>query len=91
MRIIGCDLHARQQTVAMLNVETGEIGEKILRHEGDAVRRNNKTPAEVFDSAGACEACEAVRILRVYFPELECPSFSKKSNKSLMAGLFLGT
>ena len=25
MQIIGVDLHARQQTVAMLNVETGEI------------------------------------------------------------------
>ena len=54
-------------------------------------RRRDKTPAELFDSAGACEACGAVRILRVYFPELGCPSFSKKSNKSLMAGLFFGT
>jgi hypothetical protein len=25
MQIIGVDLHTRQQTVAMLNVETGEI------------------------------------------------------------------
>ena len=24
MRIIGCDLHSRQQTLAMLDVETGE-------------------------------------------------------------------
>ena len=38
MQIIGVDLHTRQQTVAMLNVETGEIVEKTLRHEGDAVR-----------------------------------------------------
>jgi hypothetical protein len=53
-------------------------------------RRRNKTPAELFDSAGASEACGAVRILRVYFPELGCPSFSKMSNKSLMAGLFFG-
>ncbi len=28
MQIIGVDLHTRQQTVAMLNVETGEIVEK---------------------------------------------------------------
>ena len=37
MQIIGVDLHTRQQTVAMLNVETGEIVEKILQHEGDSV------------------------------------------------------
>ena len=28
MQIIGVDLHTRQQTVAMLSVETGEIVEK---------------------------------------------------------------
>ncbi|MGH9746313.1 MAG: IS110 family transposase, partial [Candidatus Acidiferrales bacterium] len=38
MQIIGVDLHARQQTVAMLNVETGELVEKTLKHEGGAVR-----------------------------------------------------
>src|SRR5579862_3132752 len=38
MQIIGVDLHTRQQTVAMLNVETGEIVEKTLQHEGDSVR-----------------------------------------------------
>ena len=38
MRIIGCDLHARQQTLAMLNVETGELEERKLEHEGDQVR-----------------------------------------------------
>jgi hypothetical protein len=25
MRIIGCDLHARQQTLAMLDTTTGEV------------------------------------------------------------------
>ena len=33
MQIIGVDLHTRQQTVAMLNVETGEMVEKNLKHE----------------------------------------------------------
>jgi hypothetical protein len=33
MQIIGVDLHPRQQTVAMLNVETGEIVEKTSQHE----------------------------------------------------------
>jgi transposase len=38
MRIIGCDLHARQQAVAMLDSETGELMEMTLRHEGNNVR-----------------------------------------------------
>ena len=39
MRIIGCDLHSRQQTLAMLNVETGEVEECVLSHEGNKVRQ----------------------------------------------------
>jgi transposase len=38
MRIIGCDLHASQQTIAMLDDETGEFVERTLQHDGDAVR-----------------------------------------------------
>src|SRR5689334_7529074 len=38
MRIIGCDLHARQQTLAMLDAATGEVVEVTLKHEGDNVR-----------------------------------------------------
>lgn len=38
MRIIGCDLHARQQTIAMLDTDTGEMVEKTIPHEGDQVR-----------------------------------------------------
>jgi hypothetical protein len=38
MRIIGCDLHARQQTIAMLDRDTGELEEKTFEHEGDTVR-----------------------------------------------------
>ena|ERR1700748_1263626 len=38
MRIIGCDLHARQQTIAMLDTDTGELEEKTLEHEGETVR-----------------------------------------------------
>jgi len=38
MRIIGCDLHASQQTLAMLNRETGEVSEHTLSHDGDSVR-----------------------------------------------------
>ena len=38
MRIIGCDLHASQQTIAMLDRETGEVVEQTLKHEGETVR-----------------------------------------------------
>src|SRR5208283_1317681 len=38
MRIIGCDLHARQQTLAMLDTTTAEVVEVTLKHEGDNVR-----------------------------------------------------
>lgn len=38
MKIVGCDLHARQQTIAMVDTESGEFTEKTLSHEGNAVR-----------------------------------------------------
>jgi hypothetical protein len=38
LRIVGCDLHARQQTVAMLDSTTGELVKMTLKHEGDQVR-----------------------------------------------------
>jgi hypothetical protein len=39
MRIIGCDLHTRQQRLAMLDRETGEVTEKTLTHEREDVRQ----------------------------------------------------
>ena len=38
MRIIGCDLHARQQSLAMLETTTGETVNLALKHEGNEVR-----------------------------------------------------
>ena len=38
MKIVGCDLHARQQSIAMVDTESGEFTEKTLSHEGNAVR-----------------------------------------------------
>ena len=38
MRIIGCDLHARQQTLAILDTTTGEVAKTTLKHEGNSVR-----------------------------------------------------
>jgi len=38
MKIIGCDLHAAQQALAILDCDTGEVVEHTLRHEGTSVR-----------------------------------------------------
>jgi len=38
MKIVGCDLHAKQQTIAMVDTETGEFTEKTLNHEEHQVR-----------------------------------------------------
>ena len=38
MQIIGCDLHARQQTIAMLDMDAGEFVEKPLEHDGEELR-----------------------------------------------------
>jgi transposase len=38
MRIIGCDLHTRQQTLAMLDTTTGEVVNLTLLHEANQVR-----------------------------------------------------
>jgi Transposase len=38
MKIIGCDFHSRQQTLAILDTATGEVERTTLRHEGDNVR-----------------------------------------------------
>ena len=48
MRIIGCDLHARQQTLAMLDPATGEVVHETLAHEGESVREfYSKLPGPV--------------------------------------------
>ena len=38
MRMIGCDLHTRQQSIAMLDRDTGAVVERTLSHEGESVR-----------------------------------------------------
>ena len=38
MRMIGCDLHASQQTIAMLDCESGEVVERTLKHDGNTIR-----------------------------------------------------
>ncbi len=38
MKIVGCDLHAKQPTIAMVDTDTGELIERTLPHEGNAAR-----------------------------------------------------
>jgi hypothetical protein len=38
MKIPGCNLHAKPQTIAMMDTETDEFTEQTLRHEGNEVR-----------------------------------------------------
>ena len=38
MKIVGCDLHTKQQTIAMVDTKTDEFTEKTLAHEGNKVR-----------------------------------------------------
>ena len=38
MKIVGCDLHAKQQTIPMVDTEAGEFTEKTLAHEENRVR-----------------------------------------------------
>ena len=45
MRITGCDLHARQQTLAMLDTATGEVVHRTFPHEGESVREFHSTPS----------------------------------------------
>jgi hypothetical protein len=60
MRIIGCDLHARQQTLAMLDTTTGEVVELTLKHEGDNVREfYSSLPRPV--RVGRCEVYSSRR------------------------------
>jgi hypothetical protein len=38
MQIIGCDVHARQRTLAMLDTTTGQVMVLTLKHKGGNVR-----------------------------------------------------
>ena len=44
MRIIGCDLHARQQTLAMLDTTTGEVMNRTLTHDLSLDETSTKGP-----------------------------------------------
>ena len=64
MRMIGCDLHARQQTLAMLDTTTGEVVNATLKHESSIVREfyaNLPRSARV----GIGATCPSVLSLRV--------------------------
>ena len=45
MRTIGCDLHAAQQTIVILDRDTGEIVERTLPHDGTGAAVRHRDPA----------------------------------------------
>ncbi len=47
MRIIGCDLHARQQSVAMLDTETGELVNRTLKWNSPMVLPSTYTESSI--------------------------------------------
>ena len=68
MKIIGVDLHTRQQSIAMLDDQTGELVEKELPHEGKHVRDFYSTlPKPVLDGL---EATGSMRWLLQLLEEL---------------------
>jgi len=48
MRIIGCDLHSRQQTLAMLDTTTGAVERQTLRHESLVYREFSRPTVSRF-------------------------------------------
>ena len=55
MKIVGCDLHARQQTIAMVDTETGVLTEKVLKHERNAVRELEGPVVVGIEATGAMQ------------------------------------
>ena len=51
MKIIGCDLHAAQQTIAMLDGDTGEVVEKTLRRRVSATPIRSALPNRIHSHA----------------------------------------
>ena len=51
MKIIGCDLHARLQTLAMLDTTTGEVDEQVCSFRVINVRKTLATAGVVRDNA----------------------------------------
>jgi hypothetical protein len=50
MQMIGCDLHARQQTLAILDTETGEFEECVLEHARRQQRTRRLRPRQRFST-----------------------------------------
>lgn len=76
MRILGCDCHTRQQTIAMLDRATGEISTPTLKHEGDTVRAFYRTlpaPAPTWFRNGTATFSSANEPARECEPRLSVP------------------
>lgn len=52
MKILGCDLHAKQQTIAMVDTERGEFTEKTLRYRTSAGALGDRFRQRLFATVG---------------------------------------
>ena len=68
MKIVGCDLHARQQSIAMVDTETGVLTEKLLKHEGNAVREFYTSGTKAPRVRGCTPTCIAKKAIRTTQP-----------------------
>ena len=90
---VGCDLHARQQSIAMVDTETGEFIERTPVHEGTAVRDfYGALEGEWWWASkerGRCSGSknQPVRII-IQCPESDSPRRGR-IHSSIFAGFFL--
>jgi transposase len=85
MKILGCDLHAKQQTIAMVDTETGEFTEKTLRHEGNEMREFYAAlEGRVVVGIEATGAMQWFLELKDSFPEIWMPSSQQRDLRTLL-------
>ena len=59
MIIVGCDFHPKWQQVAVIDAETGEIGEhKLMNGDGQAERFYRELPSPALVGIEACGNCQ---------------------------------
>src|SRR5713226_2694038 len=87
MRIIGVDLHTRQQTLAMWDSETRELVEKTLKHDGDEVREfYSALPGQVLVGIEATGSMHWFLELQIEnrFPSIWMPSTELRDLRTLL-------
>ena len=78
MKIIGVDLHARQQTIAMLDTDTGAFVKKTLQPDGEELRKFTLDfPALCWWGSKRNAGGIGIRALRRFRLQSVCPRHSQ--------------